>query len=121
MAISKILRQYPSRIETSNKIFLKILLPSIMLAAALCDVLLTSWKMAYSKTRNGGTAENGIPEYQIRNGKTRIRNTKSGTLKPEILNLEHQIRKGKTRNTNLWNHSSLQSSIIVYTCHLWTN
>ena len=35
--------------------------------------------MAYSKTRNGGAAENGIPEHQIRNSKTRIRNTKSGS------------------------------------------
>ena len=76
--------------------------------------------MAYSKTRNGGTAENGIAEHQTRNGKTRIGNTKSGTLKPEILNLEHQIRKGKTRNTNLWNHSRIQSSAMVYTCQLWT-
>ena len=76
--------------------------------------------MAYSKTRNGGTAENGIAEHQTRNGKTRIGNTKSGTLKPEILNLEHQIRKGKTRNTNLWNHSWIQSSAMVYTCQLLT-
>ena len=74
--------------------------------------------MANSKTRNGGTAENGIPEHQTWNGKNRIRSTKVGTLKPEILNLEQQIRKGKTRNINLWNQSRLQSSIIVYTCQL---
>ena len=45
--------------------------------------------MAYSKTRNSGTAENGILEHQIWNGKTWIQNTKSGTLKPEILNLSY--------------------------------
>ena len=48
-----------------------------VLSAAQCDVLLISRKMAYSETRNGGTSENGIPEHQIGNGKTRIRNTKS--------------------------------------------
>ena len=35
--------------------------------------------MAYNKTRNGGTAENGIPEHQIGNGKTQIQNIKSGS------------------------------------------
>ena len=35
--------------------------------------------MAYSKTRNGETAENGIPENQIGNGKTWIQNIKSGS------------------------------------------
>ena len=29
--------------------------------------------MAYSKTRNGGTGENRMPEHQIWNGKTQIR------------------------------------------------
>ena len=73
--------------------------------------------MAYSKTRNGGIVENGIPEHQIRNGKTW--NTKLGILKVKILNVEHQISKGKIRNTNLWNQRRLQSSIIGYTCQLW--
>ena len=51
-------------------------------------------KVAYSKTRNGGTTLNRIPE--------------------------HQIRNGEIRNTNLWNHSRLNSiyyyilTIILY-------
>ena len=40
--------------------------------------IMEKWHI-YSKTRNGGTVENGILKHQIQNSKTQIRNTKSGS------------------------------------------
>ena len=48
--------------------------------------------MAYNKTRNGGTAEKGIREHQIWNGKIQIRNTKSGPNCIECLSHANKSR-----------------------------
>ena len=60
--------------------------------------------MAYSKTRNGRTVENGIPEHQILNSKTRIRNAKSRSNC-----IEYYSHANKSRSVN----SSAQVSKLI--------